>query len=206
MAYVTNNSRLCQAIVDGDLQQCEECLAESGADPNCREHTGRTPLHLAITASSPDIVEVLVNRGARLVSRLADGRTALHLAASRGGHERLEMVRIIMKKSEQNEEEDAAKVDARKKARLAARQKDLESSDMTQNYDETICSEDGDIEMIDSPGTDGDIQPTITGSYVKVEEAVTPDDLCRQRTRARTSTMLTSLRGIRLLLHCTLPS
>lgn len=177
MAYVTSNSRLCQAIVDGDLQQCEECLAEPGADPNCPDYTGRTPLQLAVTASTPDIVQALINHGARLVSRLADGRMALHLAASRGGSEGLEMVRMILKKSEQNEEEEADEEDARRKARMAARQKDIDHLGAKLSGDDAACCKESDIEMIDGPDTDVDMQSTTTGSFVKVGKETKSDNL-----------------------------
>jgi hypothetical protein len=39
MAYVGNTERLCQAIIDGDLEHCEDWLAQEGADPNCRDYS-----------------------------------------------------------------------------------------------------------------------------------------------------------------------
>ncbi|PWY78097.1 ankyrin [Aspergillus sclerotioniger CBS 115572] len=102
MAYVGNLEQLCQAIVNCDLEGVAACLTEDMVDPNNRDYTGRTPLHLACLMSTPEIVKCLVDNGASLVSRLADGRTALHLAAARGS---LEIVRILLQKSEQNEAE-----------------------------------------------------------------------------------------------------
>lgn len=67
MAYVGNTARLCSAIVDGDLKDVENWLAQEGADPNQRDHTGRTPLQLAVICSTPDIVRCLVKHGSRLV-------------------------------------------------------------------------------------------------------------------------------------------
>ena len=118
MAYVGNTARLCQAIVDGDSEHVEDWLTQDGSDPNTRDYTGRTPLHLAVTSSSLEIVQALIDNGARLVARLADGRTALHLAAARGS---VEMVRALLQKSEENEEEEAKKEGLRKEARIAAR-------------------------------------------------------------------------------------
>jgi ankyrin repeat protein len=71
MAYVGNTERLCQAIVDGDLEHVQDWLAQEDADPDCRDYTGRTPLHLAVTSSTPEIVQELIKSGARLVARLA---------------------------------------------------------------------------------------------------------------------------------------
>ncbi|KAH7360980.1 ankyrin repeat-containing domain protein [Rhexocercosporidium sp. MPI-PUGE-AT-0058] len=117
MAYVGDTARLCQAIVDGDLEHVQDWCAQEDVDVNRRDYTGRTPLHLATMASTPEIVQCLIDNGARLIARLVDGRTALHIAAARGN---VEMVKSLMQKSEANEEEEEEKVEARRKARKAA--------------------------------------------------------------------------------------
>ncbi|EAU38562.1 predicted protein [Aspergillus terreus NIH2624] len=111
MAYVGNTERLCQAIVDHDLETVQEWLSQESADPNTRDYTGRTPLHLACIASTPSIVQCLVDHGARLTARVADGRTALHFAAARGA---VEIVRILLNRSELNEAEEDRKLELRK--------------------------------------------------------------------------------------------
>ncbi|EDU40091.1 Ankyrin repeat domain protein [Pyrenophora tritici-repentis] len=111
MAYVGNTARLCQAIVEGDLEHVQDWLLQEGADPNQRDYTGRTPLQLAVMTSTPGIVQVLIDGGARIVARLVDGKTALHLAAMRG---ETAMVKALLIKSEANEELEAEK-DALKK-------------------------------------------------------------------------------------------
>ncbi|ODH13718.1 hypothetical protein ACO22_06973 [Paracoccidioides brasiliensis] len=60
------------------------------------------PLHLAIMCGTPEIVQCLVNRGARLVSRVAGGFTSPHLAAARGD---VRILRAILRKSEANQVE-----------------------------------------------------------------------------------------------------
>lgn len=129
---------------------------------------GRTPLHLAVTSSTPEIVKTLINHGARLVARLADGRTALHLAAARGN---VEMVRMIMQKSEENEEEEAKKEDIRKKTRMAARENKSESDDTKPTKSNE--AEDEDLDIIEEDEADSDVEAhsTTTGSYLKVKES-----------------------------------
>ncbi|RMJ26284.1 ankyrin repeat protein [Aspergillus sp. HF37] len=114
MAYVGNTERLCQAIVEHNLEEVKDWLAQEGSDPNTRDYTGRTPLQLACMTSTPEIVQSLVDHGARMISRVADGRTALHLAAARGDRH---IVRILLTKSEHNEEEEAKKKELQKRGR-----------------------------------------------------------------------------------------
>ncbi|CAI6337715.1 unnamed protein product [Periconia digitata] len=149
MAYVGNTARLCQAIVDQDLEHVQDWLAQEGSDPNCRDYTGRTPLHLAVMSSSPEIVQALIDHDARLVARLADGRTALHLAAARGN---AEIVRMIMQRSEKNEEEESKKEDIRKQTRKSTEQKpEKENDSHTDEGDQSKkpTPEDEDVDMAD---------------------------------------------------------
>ncbi|RDW69000.1 ankyrin repeat protein [Aspergillus mulundensis] len=167
MAYVGNTAGLCQAIVENNLEEVKRWLSLGEIDVNRRDHTGRTPLHLACLTSTPEVVQHLVDRGARLIARVADGRTALHLAAARGS---VEIVRILLTKSEQNEEEESRKEDARKAAHKA-------------NEDD-VSGENSDEEMVDASSDEEDAyaHSNTTGSFVKVtkeqedEKAVVPDD------------------------------
>src|SRR5690348_7816768 len=111
MAYIGRTELLCQAIVSHDLEAVKHFLSQEDSDPDRRDYTGRTPLQLACMSSTPDIVQCLVDRGARLIARMADGQTALHLAAARGA---TEIVRILLKKSNKNEEAEAQKIENQK--------------------------------------------------------------------------------------------
>lgn len=176
MAYVGNTALLCQAIVDGDLEYVKSWLAQTRNDPNTRDFTGRAPLHLAVSNSTIEIVQALIDAGARLVARLVDGKTALHLAAMRG---RVDMVQALLQKSQANEEEEEKKVDARRAARKAA--KAGSTGDVTmQDADkaETIPSEtDSDIEMVERTDADDEnIDRTTENSMVDIRHPTTNAD------------------------------
>jgi ankyrin repeat protein len=164
MAYVGNTARLCQSIVDGDVDEVVDWLSQEGADPNKRDYTGRTPLHLAVISSTAEVVRTLVAHGARLTARLADGMTALHLAAESGD---AEMVKILMEKSEENENEEMEKQDRRRQAQQGS------SKEQAGEKDEQTDSEDeeSDGELIDGEETEADVLSMATGSFVKVEKS-----------------------------------
>jgi ankyrin repeat protein len=154
MAYVGQTEKLCQAIVSNDIEAVKVFLAEDGSNPDCRDYTGRTPLQLACMSSTAEIVQCLVDRGARMIPRMVDGKTALHLAAARGD---AEIIRILLTKSNQNEEEEEKKKDAEKKNDST---KDKSDDDMS----------------IDGESTKDDMSLT-SESYVKVENEDTDTEM-----------------------------
>ncbi|KAK0624036.1 hypothetical protein B0T14DRAFT_428976 [Immersiella caudata] len=173
MAYIGNTARLCQSIVDGAVDEVKDWLAQEGADPNKRDYTGRSPLHLAVMSSTPEVVRLLVQSGARITARLADGRTALHLAAERGHPE---MVRILMEKSMTNEEEyedQQSKLRAAKFGNIdgpkAAKKKASDNED-DEGSDDEDSDEDSDVEVVDGNETEADVISIATGSFVKVKK------------------------------------
>lgn len=158
MAYVGNTERLCQAIVDHNLKEVKSWLEQKTSDSNTRDYTGRTPLQLACMTSTPGIVQCLVDHGARLISRLADGRTALHLAASRGD---AQIVRILLLKSEQNEEDEAKKEELRKHGKRQGEQETQSPREGPTNDNE----DENDAVLV----SDGESATSRTvGSFVKV--------------------------------------
>ena len=172
MAYVGNTALLCQAIVDGDIECVNTWLKQEGNDPNTRDYTGRAPLHLAVANSTLDVVQALIDHNARLVARLVDGKTALHLAAMRGS---VEMVSALLRKSEANEEEDEEKVDARRAARKAAKERtpgDVTMQDANQTHAPSAGAEDdSDVEMIEEVDASEDekMDATTENSMVNIK-------------------------------------
>ncbi|KAK2765211.1 hypothetical protein FQN54_008910 [Arachnomyces sp. PD_36] len=126
MAYISDTARLCQAIVAEDLESVRKCCSIEGFDIDQRDYTGRTPLHLAITCSTLEIVQCLLECGARVVARVAGGFTALHLAAERGN---ADIVRAILQKSEENEAEYLEKMDEEDGKRSKQNTDDQDSDD-----------------------------------------------------------------------------
>jgi ankyrin repeat protein len=177
MAYVGNTALLCQAIVDGDLNHVQSWLEQEGNDPNTRDFTGRTPLHLAVSNSSLEVVQALIDHGARLVARLVDGKTALHLAAIRG---RVDIVSALLRKSEANEEEEEKKFDARRAARKAAKGDSsgiITMQDADKSHPNSAEGE-SDIEMVDaSDAKDENMDRTTESSIVDIRHPpVNADD------------------------------
>jgi hypothetical protein len=167
MAYVGNTARLCQSIVDEDVDDVLNWLSQDGADPNKRDYTGRSPLHLAVMASTPEVVRCLVDHGSRLTARLADGRTALHLAASRGN---AEMIKILMNKSNENEEAEEGRQDRRRGNSKAPEKNpggDVAMKDAADS-DESDDSSDGEM-VDDDDDSESDAHSMATGSFVKVK-------------------------------------
>ncbi|KAH0595957.1 hypothetical protein MHUMG1_06507 [Metarhizium humberi] len=191
MAYVGNTARLCQSIVDGDIDDVLNWLSQEEADPNKRDYTGRTPLHLAVMTSTPDIVKCLVDHGVRLTARLADGRTALHLAAARGN---AEMIKILMEQSIENEEAEEERQARRRQtahgdkvvgARIlqdpgSKESDEEEQAEKEEEAGEEQSDEESEGELIDDEKTDLDVQSLATGSFIHVskkKDGESTDDL-----------------------------
>ncbi|EEP76366.1 predicted protein [Uncinocarpus reesii 1704] len=160
MAYLGDNVRICQAIVDKDLETVKSCCAQEGFKIDKRDHTGRMPIHLAVMCSTPEIVQCLVDSGSRLVARVAGGYTVLHLAAARGDPE---ILRIILKKSEANKSEHLEKSENK----LADAEEQPSSGDKHEL--ESQDPEDDDISIVQSL-TDGAYAAT-QGSMVVVNKS-----------------------------------
>lgn len=178
MAYVGNTARLCQAIVDGDVEHVQDWLSQEGADPNERDYTGRTPLQLAVMSSTPEIVQILLDAGARIVARMVDGRTALHLAAMRG---ETAIVKALLVKSEANEEKEAQKEQAKVTQRRAEKEEArTDESTGSPKADADAESEsahsDEDIDMLDNTDEDEPVDATTEGSVVNIRDGKKKDE------------------------------
>ncbi|MBO9479903.1 ankyrin repeat domain-containing protein [Salinisphaera sp. G21_0] len=72
---------LLDAASHGDLASVK-ALLEQGADIESRDQAGRTPLFLAVMSEIPDVVNILLDAGARVNTCDRDYRTPLHEARS----------------------------------------------------------------------------------------------------------------------------
>ena len=160
-AYVGNTTILCQAIVNHDLEGVVDWFSNGEievVDPKRRDHAGRTPLLLATMCSTPEIVQYLVDHGARMVSRLYNGLTALHIAAYRG---EVSMVEYLLDKSAVNEAEEDRKEELRKQVRRAA----------TTAHNAEPDADDSGSELDDDMSEEESDELT-QGSFVKVSDPV----------------------------------
>ncbi|KAI9709659.1 MAG: hypothetical protein M1812_007637 [Candelaria pacifica] len=169
MAYVGNTARLCQAIIDCDFEAVEDWFSNEEAIDSIdrRDYTGRTPLHLATMASTPEITGFLINKGARLTARLVDGKTPLHIASQRGN---AAMVKALLDKSEANEEEEARKEDAKKA--LRKKEENEAKEDVGNDYDAmSLDSNDNSDEAMS--GIEDNDDSVTQGSFIKIQK---PDE------------------------------
>ncbi|KAL8870792.1 MAG: hypothetical protein Q9174_003245, partial [Haloplaca sp. 1 TL-2023] len=165
MAYIGNTQQLCQKICDGDVEFVNAWCDNNPDAVDRRDHTGRTPLHLTAECSSAEVLKCLVDHGARIVARLVDGMTALHIAASRGN---VEMVTVLLEKSEANEAEEADKEDRKnaEKSQSQSAEKASRNEQDDEDEDEDEDEDDSDEEMEDASSEDDTAMTD--GSFVKV--------------------------------------
>ena len=179
MAYIGGTGELCRKICHEDIDYVKDWCLREGSKINRRDHTGRTPLQLATQCSTPEIVQCLIDNGARIVARLVDGMTALHIAATRGNSE---MVRSLLEKSNANEAVEAEKEDRTEEAPGPTRHDgDTQRDDVSETGGEGTHSASEDEDMEDFESDESDESTTLTqGSLVKVRatsDGVTlPDD------------------------------
>jgi ankyrin repeat protein len=111
-AYVQATAKFFGAISKNDTVTTTQMI-EDNVDVNCRDHVGRTPLHVAILSNSVECANALIDAGARMTARLVGGRTSLHLAAQMG---QTSVVRKILVRSAYNAEKSAEKRNAEEAA------------------------------------------------------------------------------------------
>lgn len=169
MADLGGTEELCQAIADRELAFVQKWCQSSDNDVNHRDHTGRTPLHLAVQTSTPEIVNCLIDSGARIIARVADGTTALHMAAARGN---TAMVQALLEKSEANEQTEE---ETKKKgcARAEEAHREAQDSPQTLSIQEPAENSDSesDTEMVDAEEdeSDSDSMSMTQGSFMKIK-------------------------------------
>ena len=73
-----NTAAFFKTARESDVTRC----LEAGADPNVRDRSGFTPLHIVASAGNAGAVAALANRGADLGALTRNGETPLHIAAA----------------------------------------------------------------------------------------------------------------------------
>lgn len=181
MALVGNTQMLCQAISDGDIDYVRSWCSQDGNDVNTRDYVGRTPLHLAAQASTLEIVQCLIDNGARLIARLVDGRTALHIAAA---NNRTDIVKALMQQSIANQEEEDVRQERLHAAKLAEKKNSPQSESAETVEKAESFSDESETDEFDDDSEeleDSDQDSVTMGSFVKVKPEVEtgndiPDD------------------------------
>jgi ankyrin repeat protein len=114
-------------------------------------------------ASSPEIVQCLIDHGARLIARLVDGKTALHIAAARGN---VTMVKALMDKSLENEAEEDEKIEARREAKRIERK--LQGLNIDDELPEDHHTDDSSSETSEFTLESEESDSMTMGSFVKI--------------------------------------
>jgi ankyrin repeat protein len=122
--YIGETEKFFTAISCGDRDAVARFLRE-GADVHCRDHVGRTCLHLAIISNAVDVACDLIDTGARLTARLVNGRNSLHLAVQM---DQLVVVRKILERSAINAERSTTDTTMDVDPKEFANESDRESS------------------------------------------------------------------------------
>lgn len=93
-------TRLCDTALllasYNDNEEVFKFLLQTPANPNSKDHGGRTALHLAAVNGNIEIVRRLISVGVNVHTRDNKGQTALHLAVANGN---IDMVEYLMSKS-----------------------------------------------------------------------------------------------------------
>lgn len=178
MAYVGATESFCRAIVANDLEIVKaSCSTEEGkAFINRRDFCGRTPLHLAAINDNIkiEIVQTLIDSGARLIARMQDGRTALHIAAAKG---RADIITALLKKSEENEYERDEREDRKKAATGKPQQEDDDDKSESIHSTSALSGRDSEYMLGEGDSDDGVAAKTATdGSFVRVNKSKEAED------------------------------
>lgn len=89
------SQKLLRAAQSGDIRLAQESLDE-GADISGSDKFGRTALHGAVRASSPQLAQLLLKNGARIDAADHRGTTPLMELITVGRGRRAEMLRILL--------------------------------------------------------------------------------------------------------------
>ena len=163
-AYVGPIEKLFNAIASHDIRTVEQAVAE-GVDINRRDYVGRTALQMAIMVKALDIVNFLIDNGARMTARLVDGRTCLHLAAN------LDLPDVVLKLLERSRWNEEKVKEAEEAAKNAAMDTDDGEATTRPSSEDDWSSDENDGAEDSKP-----IAPVVNKYQAPLELTVLPED------------------------------
>ncbi len=92
-----NRNSLLHVAAFANSTDVARWLIEQGADVNCLNPVGITPLHIAAFQNSWETADLLISRGARLDIRDDRGRTPLDVAQECGNTRMVELLELVDK-------------------------------------------------------------------------------------------------------------
>ncbi|KAJ3343037.1 hypothetical protein HDU93_000207 [Gonapodya sp. JEL0774] len=139
-AYIMEDVEgLFTAIAACDVAKVK-LIVSQGVDVNARDYVGRSPIHLTILCDATEILEVLLEAGAKISVAIPDGRSTLHLCAEYG---RLEAAKLILRRNQRNLELKTARESAAVKRMVPDEEQrlaDVDESNTNTNSDYDIVS------------------------------------------------------------------
>eukprot|EP00697_Spironema_sp_BW2_P015776 gnl/Spiro4/6750_TR3486_c0_g1_i1.p1 gnl/Spiro4/6750_TR3486_c0_g1~~gnl/Spiro4/6750_TR3486_c0_g1_i1.p1 ORF type:complete len:1979 (+),score=693.93 gnl/Spiro4/6750_TR3486_c0_g1_i1:115-5937(+) len=112
-AYVNDKTEALVVAVNSRNQEEIDAILASGADPNAKDGTGRTALHVAAFMNNVQAARSLLAKGARLDVRTLDGRTVFHICSAYGHIQMLELLLEHGKLVNQKLDQYLAELDAK---------------------------------------------------------------------------------------------
>ena len=167
VAYTGDTQALCRANVEKDLKFVEEWSQKDGVSLDTRDHTGRTPLHLACQVGSVEVAKCLIDHGVRIVSDPQTDSSHCTLPQPAAVRRLSRLYPKSPKRTRKLKPRNKNKQMELKQSEAQNEAKPIVEEDVSMDDNNDDASND-DMDEISSQGSE-DSMPVTQGSFVKVD-------------------------------------